>query len=34
VDLDRFGVIEILESHDGLNEEGLGIFKIDVQEDP
>jgi len=34
VDLDWFGVIEILECHDGLNKEGLGISKVDVQKDP
>ena len=34
MDLDRFGVIEIFQSHNGLNEERLGIFKVEVEEGP
>lgn len=34
MDLDRFGVVQVLQSHDGLDEEGLGIFEVEVEEGP
>ena len=34
MNLDRLRVVEILQSHDGLNEEGLGIVKVEVEECP
>lgn len=34
MDLDRFGVVQVLESHDGLDEEGLGIIEVEMEEGP
>jgi hypothetical protein len=34
VDLDRFGIVQVLQSHDALDEEGLGISKVEVEEGP
>ena len=34
MDLDGFAVIEILQSHDSLNEEGLGILEVEMEEGP
>lgn len=34
MNLDRFGVVQILQGHDSLNEEGLGILKVEVEKDP
>lgn len=34
MDLDRFGVVQVLQSHDTLDEEGLGVFKVEMEEGP
>lgn len=34
MDLDRFGIVKVFQSHNGLNEEGLGIFKVEVEKGP
>jgi len=34
MDFDWFGVVEVLESHDGLDEEGLGIIEVEMEEGP